>query len=691
MDWFFKVFRTKKIAPGNLPDLSEVVRPDPITDAVQRGIAFGNFSRKTTVSDLREARAIATDARRSADISDAIERALRYVEVCPGDERLQALVARIIEHNADESALLAWRGIDQRFPKSRDAFIRLLRWTRRLQGPDAAASLRDAHFDAELSDPQDLLKYGRACLELQDQVEAEKVFERLLGDECVTESVLMQLASVYRNQRQPLRANSIIEGATNKFGFTPAIQRLSKSLEEDLTVIRQALPNLNIGSGNLQDAIIRRLLSLGIERRMHRPRHDRRTSIGSCMLICGGLGAGGAERQFTYTASGFQKAAVGGEQIANLDVRGPIQVICRSLHSRPQGDFFLEALQEHGLDVQEYSAFPEFGGRPRNSILQKYVELLDYLPAQMREGLIRLSDFLKYAEPDVVHIWQDGAILSAGLAAVLAGVPRIILGTRSLPPIDRPERYRPEYEVLYRSILAVPGVALVANSQVAAMRYASWLSVPATSVHVIPNGVSALPVTADAVTTALAQQFDAQAPHGLTLGSVMRFDNNKRPLLWLDTAAAVVSRNNDVRFILVGDGPLFSTAQQYAQTLGIAERVLFVGRSQCVGYWLTHMDAFLLLSEHEGLPNVLIEAQLAGVPVVTTPAGGAPEAVFDGVTGTVLSSSAQVIPAAVADVVLRWFRAGDEKQALAQTTATWANANFSEKRMLELTAMLYVA
>ena len=688
---FFWVARTKKTGAIDSVDLSGVAQLDRITIAVQRGIELGNSSRKTSANDLRDARTIATNVHKSVDMPAAIESVLRYVELYPNDERLQALVARILERNADQRGLLAWQGIDQRFPNSRDAFIRLLRWTRRLHGLKAAATLRDGRFDTELSDPQDLLKYGRACLELNEQVEAEEAFDRLVNDERVTESVLVQLAGVYRNQRQPIRANSILEVATSRFGSTPAIHRLSMNIEAELSAIRQALPDLNLGSDTLQDAIIRRMFSVGIQQRMHRPRHDRRAFVGSTILINGSLGAGGAERQFTSTAIGLHNAATSGERIAGLDVLGPIQVVCRSLHSRTQGDFFVATLREHDLDVHEYSAFPEFGGSQRHSILRNSIELLDYLPTQMRDGLIRLTDFLKYAEPDIVHIWQDGTILAAGLAAILAGVPKIILGTRSLPPIDRAERYRPQYEIVYRSILAAPGVSLVANSRIAAKRYASWLDVPPASVHVIPNGVSPLPTAADSATKALAIQFDEHAPTGFTLGSVMRFDNNKRPLLWLDVAAEMVRRENNARFVLVGDGPLLFAAQQYAQTLGISERVLFVGASQCVGYWLTRMDVFLLLSEHEGLPNVLIEAQLAGVPVVTTPAGGAPEALLDGVTGTVLPSATEVMPAMTADAVLRWFRTGDDKRTAAQTTAAWANANFSPERMLELTAMLYVA
>lgn len=90
---------------------------------------------------------------------------------------------------------------------------------------------------------------------------------------------------------------------------------------------------------------------------------------------------------------------------------------------------------------------------------------------------------------------------------------------------------------------------------------------------------------------------------------------------------------------MVGDGEELATAQQRAVDLGIDRQVLFVGNSQNPGYWLSKMDAMCLLSENEGLPNVLIEAQIAGIPVISTPAGGAAETFIDAQTGYLMSSA----------------------------------------------------
>jgi glycosyltransferase involved in cell wall biosynthesis len=121
-----------------------------------------------------------------------------------------------------------------------------------------------------------------------------------------------------------------------------------------------------------------------------------------------------------------------------------------------------------------------------------------------------------------------------------------------------------------------------------------------------------------------------------TIGGVFRFDVDKQPTLWIRFAARYLKRYPNSRFVLVGAGRLLQHAQDLAAELGISDRILFTGHSSRVGFWMSKMDALVLLSRYEGLPNVLIEAQYLGVRVVTTPAGGASECLIDGTTGYVL-------------------------------------------------------
>jgi glycosyltransferase involved in cell wall biosynthesis len=317
--------------------------------------------------------------------------------------------------------------------------------------------------------------------------------------------------------------------------------------------------------------------------------------------------------------------------------------------------------------------------------------ILRYLPQPSAESARKIPDILTAIRPDILHIWQDGAVLANCVSALLSGTPRIVLSVRSVPPIDRPERNRYDYALIYRSLLSAPGISLSANSEFVARRYLDWLELDSDRVTVIHNGARALPATADARTRAKYEAFDVQTGgQGFTVGSVFRFDENKRPFLWLDAAARLLSQDPACRFIMVGDGPLLQPAREYAERQGIASRVLFTGRSDCVGYWLSKMDVFLLLSRFEGLPNVLIEAQFAGLPVVTTDAGGSAETIRPGHTGTCLPSDASPDPEAICAAVTAWKRDHAGRATLAAEAKRWANDTFSTDAMLRKTVSLYL-
>ncbi len=101
------------------------------------------------------------------------------------------------------------------------------------------------------------------------------------------------------------------------------------------------------------------------------------------------------------------------------------------------------------------------------------------------------------------------------------------------------------------------------------------------------------------------------------IGHVGRFTEQKNHAFLLEIAAAVLAREPDVRFLLVGEGELRAVMEAKAAALGIAGRVIFAGvRSDVPQLMLGAMDAFLLPSLYEGLPLVLMEAQAAGLPCV---------------------------------------------------------------------------
>jgi glycosyltransferase involved in cell wall biosynthesis len=120
---------------------------------------------------------------------------------------------------------------------------------------------------------------------------------------------------------------------------------------------------------------------------------------------------------------------------------------------------------------------------------------------------------------------------------------------------------------------------------------------------------------------------------------VFRFDHNKRPEDWVRIAADHAHARPGVRFLILGTGIEHSRCARLVGDLGMQSRIFLPGATRHVGFFLHRCDLVMHLARHEGLPNALIEAQLAGRPVLATPAGGTAEVVRDGETGILLSDN----------------------------------------------------
>jgi glycosyltransferase involved in cell wall biosynthesis len=142
---------------------------------------------------------------------------------------------------------------------------------------------------------------------------------------------------------------------------------------------------------------------------------------------------------------------------------------------------------------------------------------------------------------------------------------------------------------------------------------------PRGKMRVIPNGVD-FERFANAAPADLAQ-------FGVPGGSrvllfVGRLDPQKGPQQLLEAAAELFPTHADLHLVMVGDGPLAGELRAWTATRNLASRIHFVGRQDNVAGLLRAADVFVLPSQWEGLPNVVLEAMAAGTPVVATAAEG---------------------------------------------------------------------
>jgi glycosyltransferase involved in cell wall biosynthesis len=83
-------------------------------------------------------------------------------------------------------------------------------------------------------------------------------------------------------------------------------------------------------------------------------------------------------------------------------------------------------------------------------------------------------------------------------------------------------------------------------------------------------------------------------------------------------AFALVAAQSNLHLLILGEGPHRTKLEREAQRLGIADRVAMPGHVRGIGDYLAQADLFLMTSQYEGYPAVLIEAMAAGLPIVTT-------------------------------------------------------------------------
>ena len=114
---------------------------------------------------------------------------------------------------------------------------------------------------------------------------------------------------------------------------------------------------------------------------------------------------------------------------------------------------------------------------------------------------------------------------------------------------------------------------------------------------------------------------------GLIVGWMARVTSVKNPLLALEVAMEFP----DIQFVIAGGGDLLAEVKSKA-----GKNVKVIGWADSSFIW-SAVDVVLSTSDNEGMPIALIEAQLAGLPVVATDAGSSAEVVKSGSTGFVVS------------------------------------------------------
>ena len=168
--------------------------------------------------------------------------------------------------------------------------------------------------------------------------------------------------------------------------------------------------------------------------------------------------------------------------------------------------------------------------------------------------------------------------------------------------------------------------------------------------------------------------------------TVGRLSREKALDIFLEASARFLPQYEDVRVVLVGDGPQRRELELLASRLGIDDRVHFTGTVQGMDRIYALVDMFVISSHTEGLPMTLLEAMAYRRPIVATRVGSIPGVLEDGARGLLVDpGDATALAGAVADLLSDTVRSRE----LGERAYDRVRDEYSSARMAEKYLSLY--
>ncbi len=276
-------------------------------------------------------------------------------------------------------------------------------------------------------------------------------------------------------------------------------------------------------------------------------------------------------------------------------------------------------LKQTGIDSGQITESNELFNRMNCKKIQ-----LDYTSFKCIKAYTELFKLISYIKKNDIKIiqtfFQDPTIFGV-TAGRLSGVRHIIACFR-----DMGFWYRGITDQKMRFIYHLCS-GYIANSKAVRNKFVSLFGLSANKFDVIYNGI-------DVVN--FRDVFDRKKvkSKNIIVGIVANLNRRvKRVDVFLKAAAYVRDHNQDIRFVVIGDGGFKEELVLLSKKLRIYDYVDFTGRIDDVRQWLSKIDIGVISSDSEGFSNSILEYMASGIPVVATKVGGNIELVENGKDG----------------------------------------------------------
>ncbi|MDJ0625564.1 MAG: glycosyltransferase family 4 protein [Candidatus Caenarcaniphilales bacterium] len=248
---------------------------------------------------------------------------------------------------------------------------------------------------------------------------------------------------------------------------------------------------------------------------------------------------------------------------------------------------------------------------------------------------IKIKNFIKQYEPDVIHCHSSKAGILGRLAAWFCKKPSIFTahGWAFHPKINFMSR---TIAILTETICSWLSYKIVCVSYFDAELCKSISFFNKKIIQVIHNGISP-------VKEAQSEQTSRLNNEKVKILMVGRFAVPKRQNLLIQAFNGLKTElKNKAKLYFAGDGVTKTESEKLVQKYGLNSSVQFLGEISPIDTLLQEMDIFALISDREGLPISIIEAMKHEIPIIASDVGGVKELVKDGINGFLVNARTEI-------------------------------------------------
>lgn len=225
-------------------------------------------------------------------------------------------------------------------------------------------------------------------------------------------------------------------------------------------------------------------------------------------------------------------------------------------------------------------------------------------------------------KPSIIHSYLDGNNIIAGLVGYVFNI-KTILSFRNTIPINF-AWCLPHCKSIYKFLSLKKNIIFVSNSKLNGYEYEKWLGLNKNRVK-LTNNIFNFKNNLKNIKKVKSEKINCV--------TVCRFDPEKNLFYLINLFNYLILKNKNINLNICGSGPLEKKIKDKIKFYKLSNKIKLIKNKPDIKFFLKNADVFFLVSKYEGVPNVLLEAQSYGIPIISTKVGGVTECIEENYSG----------------------------------------------------------